>query len=359
MKEHFLVTADLHFDNYKSLVPAEVGSISTRCEDVGKVLGSMREYAIEHNIHNVIVLGDIFHWQNKIEVPVFNYAVKQVSKFATHDIDVYLLAGNHDQTTKSGVTNSLESLGRERVHIIDTPTTLFVGSYNWVLVPFLPTQEYSSTILSLLEGLKLQHTNKPVILFTHVGLDGSHLNNQTIGQEKTTVSDIHTDKFVAGFLGHYHKPQKVNKNTWYVGAPLQHNFNDIEQERGFWDVACTYSSGSYTAVPSLIPLDNLPKFHYIKVEDFEDTNIPEQDFVKLIGATQEELRKFADSLQVVGAKEMKSSEAVQRVSMSLGETWGSLIDKYVDYVGKNLTPKERQKYKKIGLKLFTESGEEE
>src|SRR5690606_19752091 len=47
------------------------------------------------------------------------------------------------------------------------------------------------------------------------------------------VSDLNSGAFDAAYLGHYHMPQLLAPNVRYIGAPLQHNWGDEQQARGF------------------------------------------------------------------------------------------------------------------------------
>ena len=106
------------------------------------------------------------------------------------------------------------------------------------------------------KGSKYKH-----ILMLHTTYPGA---KDTDGREVEATNAINPNllnKFDLILCGHIHKPQKLSKKVYMVGAPLQQRRTDSKCELGYWllyeDLSMEFK-----------PLKSYPKF--IDVEDAED-----------------------------------------------------------------------------------------
>ena len=151
----------------------------------------------------------------------------------------------------------------------------------------VPWNENREEYLKSLSKLK-----KSNILVTHVGVSGGVVgkNNYPL-QDAFTVKDIHPSTYDYVVMGHYHKPQIVTgtKNMIYAGAPVQHNFNDEGEERGFWVFSLKEDSLDF------IPLEG-PKFRTITEDTLGSIDVATTDYVR-VQVTEASLHKAVKELQ--------------------------------------------------------------
>src|SRR5690606_6034384 len=77
---------------------------------------------------------------------------------------------------------------------------------------------------------------KPPILLGHLGVDGGFVGKGSYAMADVfSVDDLRPDLFKYVLLGHYHRKQMLNDlpHVMYVGAPIQHSFNDEGEDKGF------------------------------------------------------------------------------------------------------------------------------
>ena len=75
--------------------------MNSRLFNILNGLCDIRDYAIQHNITKVINAGDVFHKRGSISVTAFNAVHQVLESFHRVGIDMYIIAGNHDQVDSS------------------------------------------------------------------------------------------------------------------------------------------------------------------------------------------------------------------------------------------------------------------
>src|SRR5690606_6574384 len=109
------------------------------------------------------------------------------------------------------------------------------------------------------------------ILLGHLGVSGAFVGKSSYAMSDAfTVEDLYPHAFKFGVFGHFHKMQFLGdtKHFFYTGAPIQHNFNDEGEEKGFMLLDMEGGSAELVEIPSpkIITVSNWKVYDH---KDFE------------------------------------------------------------------------------------------
>lgn len=255
-----LATADWHIGEYKG--PTQNG-VNLRFLDIERCLDSMVSEAAIQRPDIVCVSGDIFN-QEQVGPNRFSkemlLAVKTIRGLAENSGFVVVMRGtpNHDGSGQYEVLAEVFQ-GNDNIQIVTVPTVLRTPMADIACIPGFDKQEFRAQfpglnaeeentvwtryIGEMVMGLRAQCQNPgiPSILMAHYTVPGCNLES---GQTSCYANfepvlpreAIEAAGFSACFLGHIHRPQRVERlnNVFYSGAINLLNFNDECQRRGFW-----------------------------------------------------------------------------------------------------------------------------
>lgn len=196
-----------------------------------QVLQEMGEYARESDIQDIWILGDLFD-KRLLDAPTMRETNIKLKWLASLGIHIYLLPGNHEAHDASGSMYTLEAYeGLVGDITVFDETKEHATSNGWRFrgVPYKMTDEARTSINRIRD--ELSGADKTVLLLHH-SLAGGKIGGWTCpdGLQPEDIAG-----FTRVFSGHYHTPQIVGEAR-YLGAPLQHNFGDAGEVRGFWDI---------------------------------------------------------------------------------------------------------------------------
>ena len=213
-------------------------------ELVSNLFDDIISYADEHNIKELIHLGDFFDNRKNMSLKTLFYARSIGNKLRKFDKS-YLILGNHDLFYKDRyLPNSHQIFGSmDHIEVIDQPTE--VG--NMLLVPWI------------VEGTDwvdfgdfINKTNQKYCL-GHWEINGAAMNQTgqvvTDGDWNFNVFS----KFDRTLSGHFHTIGTYDNNVTYLGSPYHMTFNDTGV-RGF------YVFDDETDELEFIPWEKSPKF---------------------------------------------------------------------------------------------------
>lgn len=268
-----LFAADVHIHPHKKS--------SERLQDCLNALDWIFQTAQEQGIKHIVILGDLFHDRQKIDVPTYQ---KTFEIFMKHMCDenlyVYLLLGNHDlwHLQKWDISSVFPLAALNNVIVINQPSTIQVAGTS---ISFLP---YTADPLIGLQKL----AGESRILCGHLAVDGAVLN--VMHGVRSEVSVEHDggmaklDSSIFGswdyvFLGHYHAAQKLDFNVEYVGSPLQLSFGEAFQHKHVmvFDTESheqKYVRNTFSPQHFIIPVSDLEKYelknNFVKIIIGED-----------------------------------------------------------------------------------------
>ena len=259
-----LHTGDLHLGNFNG---PEVDGENARFKDIVKCVDTLVEEAAELHPDYTVIAGDLYHsaktWSDR-GLKESRTAIKAIRKLAEIS-PVIAMRGtpNHDSTAQyESLKTAFEGDGR--VHIVTEPGLLkftaengekvniacipgFERGYYRAKHPGLAKEEenavFTEAVADLIKGLKAQcESGAATVLVSHFTIAGCNMESgQTAAFFSQFEPIVYPDTLQAAdfdlvCFGHIHRPQQVegSRNTFYCGAVAQLNFNDENQERGYW-----------------------------------------------------------------------------------------------------------------------------
>ena len=223
----------------------------------------------EHKIDTVLILGDTFDRRKYVNF----YTLKQskemfFDELAKRNIQVYMLAGNHDTYFKNtNEVNSVDLLLREytNIQVIDEPTTIDVKDTAICMMPWICPENYSDSIQTIKE-------TDAEICMGHFEIAGFAMHRGMPSLEGLS-RDIFK-RFDMVFSGHYHH-RSHSDNISYLGNPYELTFQDYNDPRGFHIFDLSNRHLEFIQNPNVM-------FHKILYDDKENTitEITSKDLTK-------------------------------------------------------------------------------
>ena len=185
-------------------------------------------YIDEHKIQYVFHLGDLVERRKYINYyTAYRMRCDFLSGIDCRNIDFTILAGNHDVYYKD--TNHINAL-RELVEgqfpnfkVFWSPGEVDIDGIPILLVPWINAENREQT-------LKLIKKTKAQICFGHLDLTGFEMHRGVMKQDGDSPTLF--DKFDVVCSGHFHH-MSARGNIHYLGAPLQFDWNDYNDPKGF------------------------------------------------------------------------------------------------------------------------------
>jgi len=214
-----ILTSDIHF------------GVPNKLNDILWSARVIREYAYKNDISEVLVLGDLFHDRNSINIEVlntaFNFFNETVEKY---DQTWIALLGNHDMHLKnSWKINSVKPLSK-LITVIEDVKLLNIGNARFWILPFI---HFESAYMEVVKAIESKASSDDILL-THIGINNASLNECFLLKYWNLV-DFSNAKFKRIYSGHFHCYQQVGANTWYPGSPIPFRFDEGLVDHGFLD----------------------------------------------------------------------------------------------------------------------------
>ncbi len=263
--------ADIHLgmENYGRLDPAT--GLSTRLGDFLKSLNQAIDWALNNDVHLVLIAGDIF--KNRDPTPtVQREFAKCVRRLSAADLPTFIIVGNHDVPNAWQRANSVEIYSalavpqitiaqKPGLHTIDTRS----GKVQIVALPWLSRsyvlsnsefrnldpESLNRETVTLIENFIDAQVSKldpslPALLVAHASVQGAVFSSERdimLGSDvvlpKTVVANPSFD-YVA--MGHIHKYQVLSHGKppiIYPGSLERIDFGEERDKKGFVAVDIT------------------------------------------------------------------------------------------------------------------------
>ena len=181
----------------------------------------LRKELKEQNIKDIIITGDVLDDRNEIAVTTLHY-LPQFFRILD-DFNIIILVGNHDAYYKDNSTvHSLSILkSRKNITVVDKPIVQNV---------------FDKTIGFCPWGTPISQVPKCDILIGHFEIQNFNFNTTKICEFGIQSNDL-LSKSKLILSGHFHKRQHrkySNGEIIYTGNPFQMDFNDIQDQKGFY-----------------------------------------------------------------------------------------------------------------------------
>jgi DNA repair exonuclease SbcCD nuclease subunit len=238
----------------------------------------------------IIVGGDVMHYHERLFTQCLNKSLFFLNKLSNIAY-TFVLVGNHDYInnseflTENHWMNSMKNV--KNIKIVDQ----VIEENDFILCPYV----YPGRFIEALET-KTKNWMSKKIIFAHQEFKGCKM-----GAIDSIEGDDWKGEFPIVVSGHIHDNQKIGKNVYYPGSPLQHSFGDSETR-----VLCDISieNDEKEVIITDIPL-NVPKKKIMRIEknDFKDikkimTKISQDDADKVklkLDITTDEFNLFKKS----------------------------------------------------------------
>lgn len=307
-----------------------------------------------NRITNVLILGDTFDRRKYVNFYALQRAKEMFfDKLAEKNINVYMLAGNHDTYFKNtNDVNSPDLLLKEynNITVIDDPTTITVDGVNICMMPWICSDNYQASM----DEMK----NTPAeICMGHFEIAGFAMYRGMESHEGLDKTIF--DKFDLVFSGHYHH-RSDDGHIYYLGNPYELTWQDFNDPRGFHLFDLNDRSLQFVENPHRM-------FVRIEYNDGEGDPVDLDDidltgkFVKLIVVNKTDyykFDKFTQKLYNKGCYEIKIVEDMSEFSdgeigeeINLEDTV-SVLSHYIDSVETDL---DKEKVKTFMKALYTEA----
>lgn len=301
------VCGDIHAHNYSQYAATTENGLNSRLVWILKALASIIAISEERGVNAIVIAGDLFHSRKAIDVTVLDsvYSVLSEAK-----IPVYILKGNHD-ISNDGLRVSIKVF--ERIaRVITTPTYINIADK---IVGFVPWSDSPEDVGG---KVRILRTKGATCLIGHFGVKGAIVGAHEYVMEGGVQRGIFK-KFDWVALAHYHKHQKIRKNVYYVGSPLQHTWSESGNKNGFMIFG--------GARPEFVPLSEFPRFVKVTHED-EMESVRDIDYVKIVADEDTISRiKPRKGMKVI---QVQSDEEDVNVRIAFDQTsLRNILDRYV------------------------------
>ena len=198
-----LCIGDLHFQ------PSTIKESDTLCSEILRVITERLD-----EIDYVVVLGDVLHTHERINMQCQIYAFKFLKQLA-YLKEVVIVVGNHDRINEKDFLSDYHSLSGVDMHpkiTIASKPLAFRGS---LFVPYVEPGRF-------LEAMKTAWTLDEI-----KGCKGIFAHQEFKGCKMGAIVSVVGDEWPANYphvvTGHIHDYQQLG-NVLYTGTPIQHGY---------------------------------------------------------------------------------------------------------------------------------------
>lgn len=253
------VISDLHINDW-----AKFNESDTRTHNQMRILVSLLSKSYNERVP-VLFCGDLFHKPDMIRPELLNLILHDFLVIHTRYMGypiMYAISGNHE-------INHISKIGEHPV----SWTRLFTKMFPWlvcldycqalikdnIMIHGVPYVDHNIGLSKYLKEMKLDPKQKHILML-HTDYPGAR---DTDGREVGSVENLNLnvlDRFDLVLCGHIHKPQKLSKKVYMIGAPIQQRRTDRDCDMGYWKL---YDDLSMT----FVKLKGYPRFIDVESQD--------------------------------------------------------------------------------------------
>ncbi len=257
MNNDILIFTDPHIGEHDKFY---TNGMNLKLHDIMKSCNYVVDYASEHKIKDIIIIGDVFKTRHPSvnEMSLFNELITK------YNIRFHIVLGNHDYINEQlNTLTPLVKLGLKNVFIYDTLQQLNISSSKVLAIPH-NEQGNVNNIKKMSQEYDL--------IVGHIGLNCL----QSFKKSNSFEDYFDKKKKQLILLGHYHNYTEVNKNCYFIGDIVQLTFAEASQKKYF----CIYNKGDYKFIE--IPTRRLIEVSIEENSTLQKINIPERSIVKFV-----------------------------------------------------------------------------
>ena len=184
-------------------------------------------YIDEHNIDNVIHLGDIVDRRKYINYVTADSLKKDfINPLKERNIKFWCLIGNHDIYYRNSLEiNALDQLYglNEDINLVTEPQEINIDGCDMLLMPWICKDNWDDSWKSI-------KYSKSQIMLGHLELNGFEMHRGAICETGFDLGEF--SKFDMVLSGHFHH-KSSNGNIHYLGSPYEITWSDYQDTKGF------------------------------------------------------------------------------------------------------------------------------
>lgn len=252
----FIAFSDLHINLW-----AKFNENNNRTLNSIKVLSVIAAQCEKYRCP-ALFCGDLFHKPESIDQDLAVFVKEQFEMLNEYNWNMIYIQGNHDLKS----VNRIDKMGFGWPYVFHQRFMMCIdggrykhssyGDYHIYGVPYI---DNNVGLSEYLKKLKLDKSVKNILLL-HTDYPGA---KDTDGREVNSVENLNVNvlnKFDLVLCGHIHKPQRLSKKVYMIGAPNHQRRTDRGCKLGYWKI---YSDLSM----QFIHLKQFPKFIDVESED--------------------------------------------------------------------------------------------
>lgn len=247
--------SDLHINLY-----AKFNESNKRTLDSFRVLSIINEQCKKYQCP-ALFCGDLFHKAETLDQELSEICNTEFNRLGK--LWIYAISGNHDIKKISKISvkpySWLYLVDRYGIEILDYESRLLSAIHQNIKVYGVPYIDNNVGLSEYLKKLKLDKSVKNILLL-HTDYPGA---KDTDGREVDSVENLNVNilnRFDLVLCGHIHKPQRLSKKVYMIGAPNHQRRTDRDCKLGYWKI---YSDLSI----QFVHLKQFPKFIDVESED--------------------------------------------------------------------------------------------
>lgn len=248
-----IIFSDLHLHNWKNH--------TSRSDTAIRVLKIISDICIRKKIP-ALFCGDLLHDPKVLDYELADIIYREFPVLDKKPWNMYGISGNHtmyySSTTGSNTFSWDKFLNYSFYKNIDFKRIHYKNLYIYG-VPYIDNNVGLTDYLKNVD-VSVGGTNSKHILMLHTDYPGAKDND---GREIGSVENLNLNilnKFDLVLCGHIHKPQRLSKKVYMIGAPYQQRRTDKDSKLGYWEL---YSDLSM----KFKELNDFPKFIDVESED--------------------------------------------------------------------------------------------
>lgn len=248
--------SDLHLNLW-----AKFNKDYKRTQDSFRVLFKIKEVCNKYKVP-ALFCGDLFHKPEVIQKELFTMIVKQFLKLNGTSFKCYTISGNHEilEISKVGIQPKswIYDLDSLFSWLYDLDYKTFRLTPN-IQVHGIPYVDHNIGLSTYLKNMKLEEGYKHILIL-HTDYPGAKDTDGRIVDSAENINLNMLNRFDLVLCGHIHKPQRLSKKVYMLGAPIQQRRTDKDCKMGYWllkeDLSMEFKE-----------LKDFPKFIDVESED--------------------------------------------------------------------------------------------
>lgn len=252
-----IVFSDLHINLF-----SKFNEDNKRTMNHFRVLSVIKNLCKANGNIPALFCGDLFHKPENMDNELLEMVQEHFFGLDKGQFTCYAISGNHCLCNNNSFGRHSPSLLRtfskyhKWLNCIDFSNEFITSTIRVYGIPYI---DHNKGLNEYINHLKLSNEIKNILLL-HTDYPGAKDND---GREIGSVENLNINtlnKFDLVLCGHIHKPQRLSKKVYMIGAPLQQRRTDRDSKLGYWEL---YSDLSM----KFKELEGFPKFIDVESEE--------------------------------------------------------------------------------------------